>query len=223
MIQKELEFIGKYWQSYLAGTGMTLLFSILGVVFGTLLGFLISWLKLSNNKVLRSIGTTYVEVIRGTPLMVQLLIVFFGLKVYLQDTNAFFTNAIFLCTLAIVMNAGAYIAELIRGGILSVDKGQFEAGRCLGLTQRQTMRKIILPQAFKTILPALGNEFVALIKETAIVLMVGMPDIIYRANAIKASTYQPIRPMIYAAICYFIMTFTLSKAMNRIERRMAND
>lgn len=223
MIQTELAFIEKYWQSYVAGMGTTLLLSIIGVVAGTLLGLFISGLKLSKNKVLKWIGTAYVEIIRGTPLMVQLLIIYFGLKAYLQGSNDFLTNSIFLCSVAIVMNAGAYIAELIRGGILSVDKGQVEAGRCLGLSEKQTMRKIVLPQAFKTILPSLGNEFVALIKETAIVVMVGIPDIIYKANAIKASTYQPIRPMIYAALCYFIMTFALSKVMNKIERGMAND
>lgn len=223
MLQTELNFISKYWQSYVAGMGTTLLLSIIGIIAGTILGLFISGLKLSKNKVLKAIGTTYVEIIRGTPLMVQLLIVYFGLKAYFQDTNAFLTNAVFLCSVAIVMNEAAYNAELIRGGILSVPKGQVEAGRCLGLSSKQTMRKIILPQAFKTILPSLGNEFVALIKETAIVVMVGMPDIIYKANTIKSQTFQPIRPMIYAAICYFILTFTLSKLMSRVERRMAND
>lgn len=223
MLQTELAFIQKYWQSYLSGMGTTLLLSVIGVVGGTLLGLFISGLKLHKNKILSKIGSIYVEIIRGTPLMVQLLIVYFGLKAYLQDSDTFLKNSILLCSVAIIMNAGAYIAELIRGGILSVDKGQLEAGRCLGLTEKQTMRKIVLPQAIKTILPSLGNEFVALIKETAIVVMVGIPDLIYKANTIKAATFQPIRPMLYAAVCYFIMTFALSKFMNKIERGMAND
>ncbi|WBW50095.1 amino acid ABC transporter permease [Peptoniphilus equinus] len=223
MLQTELDFISKYYQSYLAGMGTTLLLSLIGIVGGTLLGLFITGLKLSKKKVFRTFGNVYVEIIRGTPLMVQLLLIYFGLKAYLQDTNAFLTNSIFLCSLAIIVNEAAYNAELIRGGILSVPRGQTEAARCLGLTQKQTMRYIVLPQAVKTILPSLGNEFVALIKETAIVVMVGIPDIIYKANAIKAATYQPIRPMIYAAVCYFVLTFTLSKVMKRVERSMAND
>lgn len=222
-MQREIEFIQRYWFSYIQGMGTTILLSLIGVVFGTILGLLICSLNMSKNKVLHKIGKIYIEIIRGTPLMAQLLIIFFGLKIVIPESNEFLRNSIFLCSIAICMNAAAYIAELIRGGIVAVDKGQVEAGRCLGLSEKQVMNKIVLPQAIKTILPSLGNEFIALIKETAIVTTVGVPDLIYKGTAIKAATYRPIAPIIYAAICYFIMTYSLSKLMNRLERRMAND
>ncbi|MDO5041426.1 MAG: amino acid ABC transporter permease [Peptoniphilus sp.] len=222
-IKEELEFIQTYYFAYLSGIGVTILLSILGVVFGTLLGLVLSVMRLSESKVMRLISKAYIEIVRGTPLMVQLLIVFFGLKLVIPENMNFLRNSIILCSVAIFLNAGAYIAEIIRGGINSVDKGQWEAARSLGLNKGQTLKKIILPQALKIILPSLGNEFIALIKETAIVIMVGVPDIIYKATAIKAKTFKAVKPMIYAAICYFILTFTLSKVMTAWERRLEND
>lgn len=222
-IQTEIEFIRKYYYAYLSGIGVTILLSMIGVVFGSLLGLLIATMRLSEKKVLRGIARAYIEAIRGTPLMVQLLIIFFGLKVVIPKDMEFLRNSILLCSVAIIINAGAYIAEIFRGGINSVDKGQVEAARSLGLDKSQTLKKIVLPQAIKIILPSLGNEFIALIKETAIVIMVGVPDIIYKATAVKAQTFMPIKPMVYAAICYLILTLSLSKLMGVWERSMAND
>ncbi len=222
-IQNELDFIKKYYYAYLSGVGITVLLSIIGVVFGSLLGLLVATMRLSDKKILRGISKAYIEAIRGTPLMVQLLIIFFGLKVVIPKDMEFLRNSILLCSVAIVINSGAYIAEIFRGGINSVDKGQTEAARSLGLTKSQTLKNIILPQAVKIILPSLGNEFIALIKETAIVIMVGVPDIIYKATAVKAQTFMPIKPMVYAAICYLILTLSLSKLMAVWERSLAND
>ncbi|WP_138159451.1 amino acid ABC transporter permease [Peptoniphilus catoniae] len=222
-ITQELEFIRKYYYAYLSGVGITVLLSIIGVVFGSVLGLLIAVMRLGDNKLLNKIAKIYIGVIRGTPLMVQLLIIFFGLKVVIPAEMVFLRNSILLCSIAIVVNSGAYIAEIFRGGINSVDKGQKEAARSLGLNKSQTMKEVILPQAIKIILPSLGNEFIALIKETAIVIMVGVPDIIYKATAIKAQTYKPIKPLVYAAICYLILTVGLSKLMGLWERSLEND
>lgn len=222
-IESNIKFISRFWVSYAQGVGVTLLLSILGVIFGSLLGIFVCKLRMSKNNILRNIGNVYVEIIRGTPLMVQLLIVYFGLKSIIPEGLTLLRGQIFLCSVAIVLNAGAYIAEIVRGGIESIDKGQHEAGRSLGLSEKQTMKQIILPQAIKNILPALGNEFVALIKETAIVTTVGVSDIIHQANIIRSGYFKPLMPYMYAALCYFILTFTLTRIMKVWERRLAND
>lgn len=222
-IESQITFITKYWQSYLSGAGVTILLSVIGVVLGSVLGIVVCLMRMSKSKLVRGISTAYVEIIRGTPMVVQLLIIYFGLKQIIPPNMELLRNSILLCSIAICINSSAYIAELIRGGIESVDKGQFEAGRCLGLSEKQTMRRIIFPQAFKNILPSLGNEFIALIKETAIVLTVGVTDLTYRANVIKGASFEVVRPLVYAAILYFIMTFTLSKVLGRVERSLAND
>lgn len=223
LIESNIKFISKFWIAYAEGVGVTLLLSLIGVAMGSMLGIFLCKLRMGNNKILRTIGSVYVEIIRGTPLMVQLLIVYFGLKMLIPDNLEILKGQIILCAIAISLNAGAYIAEIVRGGIESIDKGQHEAGRSLGLSEKQTMKQIILPQAIKNILPALGNEFVALIKETAIVTTVGVADIIHQANIIKAATYKPVLPLLYAALCYFILTFTLTRIMKVWERRLAND
>lgn len=222
-IERQLAFVTKYWHSYISGVGVTLLLSFIGVLIGSILGIFICLMRLNKNKAIRFVSTGYVEIIRGTPMVVQLLIIYMGLKQVIPPSMTMLRNSIFLCSIAICINTSAYISEIIRGGIISVDKGQAEAGRCLGLTEKQTMRKIIFPQAFKTILPSLGNEFITLIKETAIVMTVGVTDLTYRANVIKGATFEVVRPLVYAALLYFILTFTLSKVLGRVERRLAND
>ncbi|RVU54703.1 amino acid ABC transporter permease [Anaerosphaera multitolerans] len=222
-IESQIAFIKQYGIAYLLGVRTTLMLSLIGVVFGFLLGIIICLMRMSKNKVFSFFGSAYVEIIRGTPMMVQLLLIYFGLRSKIPPSLELLKNQILLCSVAICINAAAYIAELIRGGIESVDKGQFEAGRCLGLSEKQTMKAIIFPQALKNILPSLGNEFIALIKETAIVLNVGVADLTYMGNVIKGTTFEVFRPLMYAAILYFIMTFSLSKLMNKFERRLAND
>ncbi|WP_313757035.1 amino acid ABC transporter permease [Tissierella sp.] len=215
----DLEFLMEYYSYFLSGTATTLLISFFGVIFGTIIGIFLALMKLSSNKVLRGISSTYIEIVRGTPLILQIYLVYYGLpKVlpFLPDSR------LFLGTMAIFLNSAAYVAEIIRAGIQSIDKGQMEAGRSLGMPYGMTMRYIIIPQAFKNILPALGNEFIVLIKESAIISVIAVHDIMYNADTLRGITYRPFAPLIYAGIIYFVITFSLSKLVGILERRLGS-
>jgi polar amino acid transport system permease protein len=185
--------------------------SLISILIGLIIGIFLSLMKLSSKKVLKGIATAYIEFIRGTPLLVQLYMVYFGIK----DIPMFLAGII-----AISLNSSAYIAEIIRAGIESIDKGQMEAARSLGLDYNTSMKEIIIPQAFKNILPALGNEFIVLIKESAIASVIGVQDIMFKVDTIRGITYRPFSPLLVACLIYFTLTFTLSKLMGRLERRM---
>ncbi|MGL4973118.1 MAG: amino acid ABC transporter permease [Culicoidibacterales bacterium] len=221
------EFITEYWPLYLQGAGVTLLLAFFTVLLGFMIGILLAFAKISKKRWLSFLATTYIEIVRGTPLLVQMLIVFYMLPTFGVNIPNLFGIAKFgdytLVVLALVMNSAAYIAEIIRGGIQAVDKGQTEAGLALGMSQSLLMRKIILPQAIKNILPALGNEFIVIIKESAIVSVVGITDLMFAAQQVRSATYLPFEPLIMAAVVYFIMTFTLSKIMQQVEGRMKQD
>lgn len=204
-------FIEKYYKFFLNGTYTTLILSLLTVVFGVLGGLILSLMKTSGNKMLKGIATAYIEFIRGTPLLIQLYIVYYGVQ-----GIPMFTAGI----IAMSINSSAYIAEIIRAGIGAVDKGQMEAARSLGMPVGLTYKEIIIPQALKNILPALGNEFIVLIKESAIVSVIGIHDLMYNTDTIRGITYIAFEPLIVAAFIYFVLTFTLSKGMGSIERRM---
>lgn len=209
------QFLSKYYPFYIEGIGITLLLSFLTILFGTLLGLFISILKVSKYKILRTIASIYVEIIRSTPLLVQLIIIHYGFKINLTEITS--------ATLALSLNSAAYIAEIIRAGILSINKGQMEAARSLGMTHAQSMKLIIIPQAIKNILPALANEFVVLIKESAIVSYIGLADIMYKANQIRSLTYLTLEPLLVAAAIYFVITFTISKLVQYFERKLNKD
>lgn len=204
-------FLLDYYKFFINGTSHTIMLSFLTVIFGLLGGTLLSLMKTSSLKVLTMISKSYIAFIRGTPLLVQLYIVYYGLK----DVPMFLAGVI-----AMSINSSAYIAEIIRAGIMAVDKGQFEASKSLGLSNYQMYQQIILPQAFKNILPALGNEFVILIKESAIVSVIGLHDLMYSVDTIRGITYRPFEPLIAAAVIYFILTQTISKGVNKLERRL---
>lgn len=211
------EFLGTYHSYLLKGTAITLRISFFGVIFGSIVGVLLSLVRLSRNKFLRSIATAYIELVRGTPLLLQVYIVYYGLPTIIPLPS----SRIFLGTLAVILNSAAYVAEIIRAGIQSIDKGQMEAARSLGMGYGMSMRYVIIPQAFKNILPALGNEFIVLVKESAIISVIGIPDIMYNADTLRGITYKPFMPLIFAAIIYFIITFGLSKLLGMMERRLA--
>lgn len=203
------EFLPKYYKFFLSGTGYTLILSLLTVVFGLIGGLILSLMKTSNNKILRAISMSYIEFIRGTPLLIQLYIIYYGISII----------PMFLAgVLAMSINSSAYIAEIIRAGINAVDKGQMEAARSLGMPVSLSYREIIIPQAMKNILPALGNEFIVLIKESAIVSVIGIHDLMFNTDTVRGITYIAFEPLVVAAIIYFIMTFTLSKFIGKIER-----
>lgn len=222
-------FLSKYWQFYLVGAKNTILLAALAVVLGTAIGLLLALMKLSRKAPVRFVATAYIEFIRGTPLLVQLFIIYYGLQaVGIRFPNVPWIGAVLginfsdfmsgVITLGI--NSGAYVGEIFRAGIQAVDKGQTEAARSLGMPGGMAMRHIVIPQAVRNILPALGNEFVVVIKESSIVSIIGIADLMYKADTIRGNTFQPFEPLLVAAFVYFLMTFPLSKLLARIERRM---
>lgn len=212
-----------YSSYFITGLGVTLLLSIISVLIGTVLGILIYSMRSSRSKVPRAIAKTIVEVVRGTPLLVQLFIAFFGASILIDFRSSGIPTAIFAFMAGIVavsINSGAYVSEIIRSGIQSISKGQMEAGRSLGMSRKMTMREIIMPQAVKNILPALANEFITIIKETSIVSIIGVTDIMYNVNIVRGNSFKSMEPLIIAAIIYFIFTFTLSRLVGLFERRL---
>ena len=219
----DFSFVNEYYLSYLQGAGVTVLLSFLALIFGFIVGLVACVCKISKKPVLRWISSIYIEIIRDTPLVVQVMIIAFGLPMLLNVSypqmfgyDQTFTGVV----IGLILNSGAYIAEILISGISSVNKGQMEASRSLGLTYLQSMRYIIVPQAVKNILPALANEFISLVKESAIVSFVGVTDIMFIANSVKNSTYNGFGPYIFAALIYFIITFTLSKLVGLLEKKM---
>lgn len=219
----DFSFVNEYYLSYLQGAGVTVLLSLLALLFGFIVGLVACVCKISNNFILRWIANIYIEVIRDTPLLVQVTIMAYGFPMILgikYPTMFGYDDTFTAAVMAMILNSGAYIAEILRSGISSVDKGQMEASRSLGLTYLQSMRYIIVPQAVKNILPALANEFISLVKESAIVAFVGVTDIMFVANSVKNSTYNGFGPYLFAALIYFVITFTLSKLVGLLEKKM---
>ena len=195
----------------LDGIGVTIKVSLLAVILGIAIGLVIAFCNLSKNKLLNIIGKIYTDVIRGTPAVTQLMIIYF---VVFATVN---WEKWLIAAIAFGINSGAYVSEIIRAGILSIDKGQTEAGRSLGLSGLQTMVHIVIPQAVKNIFPALCNEFIVLIKETAIVGYVGLVDIQKAGDFIKSATFEAFMPLIATAIIYFVLIKILTLALNRVE------
>ena len=222
MLETMGKLITQYWFLFAKGTGMTLLLSAITVFFSSIIGSLFAVARMSNWKIgkvkpLSALVTAYVEVMRGTPMLVQLYFFYFFLpKMVPQlDLSAFTCIAI-----ACVVNSVAYVCEIIRAGIQAVDKGQMEAARCLGMSQKQAMIKIIIPQATKNVLPALCNEFVTVIKETSIASTFFVGELMTTYKTMTAALYLTIEPLIIVAAIYFFLNFTLSKAIAAFERRL---
>lgn len=215
----EAAFItGDRWKLYLEGLGVTLQIAFFAAILGTLFGTIVAMMKLSTRKngkrsILSYIAQAYIDVIRGTPAVLQLLIMWF---IVMANSK----NGVLVAVLSFGINSGAYVAEIVRAGIMAVDKGQMEAGRSLGLSKGQTMRYIILPQAIKNVLPPIGNEFVVLLKETAIVGYVSLTDLTRTANQIASRTYEPFMPLIGAAVIYFFTIKILTMLLELLERRL---
>lgn len=219
--QKILPYMSLFWQGMLC----TLSLSAFTVVFGFLLALLLSVMRMSRVKILKAIATAYVEVIRATPMMVQLFLVYYVLMAPVSLPTwklfGFIRFERFIPgVVALSLNSGAYLSEIIRSGIQSIDIGQTEAARSLGLTQGQNMRFIVLPQAIKNILPAIANEFVTIIKESSICWTVGVQEIMSAVNSVKAATYTIAEALIVASCIYFCLTFPTSKIIQYFERRM---
>uniref|UniRef100_UPI00406D4AB5 amino acid ABC transporter permease n=1 Tax=Paenibacillus sp. FSL R7-0345 TaxID=2954535 RepID=UPI00406D4AB5 len=208
----------EYRNFFFAGLKYTLLLAVLGVFFGFVLGIIVSLLRMSKWRILRFIATAWVEFLRGTPMLVQLFLIHYGLPEFGLEFTPIQSGAITL-----TINSSAYLAEIFRAGIQGVDRGQVEAARSLGMKQGMTMRYIVLPQALKNVLPAIGNEFITIIKESSIVSMIGVADLLFQARTITTITYEGLTPLVVIAIMYFVLTFTLSKLLGTLERRLNTD
>ncbi len=214
----------KYYSFFLEGVQNTLIIAVFTVLIGTVLGVLMATARLSNVPPLKWLATAYIEFFRGTPLMVQLMFIFYGLPMigvtfpdvpFIENFQRFAAGIV-----ALSLNSCAYVAEVIRSGIQAVDIGQMEAARSLGFKKSQSMRMVILPQAIRNILPALGNEFITVIKESSIVSVIGIADLMYRTNGVKAKNYKTLECLFIAAVIYFILTFVSSRLISLMERRM---
>ena len=202
------------WQWFVSGLGYTLLISLFSVLLGLVIGILMALMRLSKSKILRAVSGIYIDIIRGTPTMVQLLIIYFVIfaNVHIDKWVVGF--------IAFGINSGAYIAEIVRGGILAVNSGQTEAGRSLGRTHKQTMASIVMPQAMKNILPALGNEFVVLIKETAVIGMIANIDLVGAARKVQSLTYDYLIPLLSIAVIYYVVIKIISTLLSKVEKGM---
>ncbi len=209
----------------LKGAPMTLFVSLVAVVIGSALGLCFALMKQSENKLVSSIAKAYIEIVRGTPLVVQALILAYGVPVLLQENGINFRWPELLIPALIVcgLNSAAYMAEIIRGGIQAVDKGQIEAAQSLGMSKGQVNKLIVLPQAFRIVIPSFGNEFVSLIKETAVLSYVGVIEILRSAALYSAASYQLFAAYLGAAAVYLMFTYPLSKGVQALEKRLSEE
>ena len=210
----------KYWKLFLiTGLENTLILTIISVSLGTVLGTLVAMLKMSRLRVARFISSVSVEVIRGTPILLQLYVFYF----VLPNVFTFMKLSQFMwVSVALCINSSAYVSEVIRAGIQAVDKGQTEAARSLGLSEGQTMRKIILPQAVRNILPALGNEFIMMLKETSLASTFFLGDIMTSYLIVKGATFLTLEPLTIVAAIYLCVTYPLSKLVDKFGKKMSN-
>ena len=213
-MELKFDFLSTYWPFYVEGLKITIIFSIFAVIFGIILGIALALMKLSKLRVLRGVAVSYINFVRGTPILVQIYIVYFGLfsfGINLSDSTAGIA--------ALAINSGAYVAEIVRAGIESVDKGQIEAARSLGLSHAATTRLLVIPQAIKNILPALCNELIVT-KNTSMLSIIGIHDLMYNTDTIRGNTLLAFEPLIIAAIIYFTISYILTKLIGVLERRL---
>ncbi len=212
------------WMSYLDGVGTTLLVTALALTLGIVLGIIVAIIRTAHDQqragkknfllgIVNGICQVYVTIIRGTPMMVQLLIM--GMVIFSSSRNYTMVGA-----LTLGINSGAYVAEIIRGGLMALDPGQAEAGRSLGLNYIDTMRFIVIPQAFKAILPSLGNEFIILLKDTSLITVIGGKELVYAAQSIYGRTYEQMFPLIGIACVYLVLVIIFSYLVSLLERRL---
>lgn len=209
------------WKYIVNGLGVTLEVTLFAVLIGIALGFVVAIIRSTHDKTgkmkfLNWVCNVYLTVIRGTPVLVQLLIIYFVIFGSVR------VDKVLVAVIAFGINSGAYVAEIVRGGIMSIDAGQFEAGRSLGFNYTQTMIHIILPQALKNVLPALGNEFIVLLKETSVAGYIALEDLTKGADIIRSLTFSPLMPLLAVAIIYLAIVMILSKLIQILERRLRN-
>lgn len=221
-----IDIVKEYWPMYLRGTGLTLLISIIGTIIGALIGLLIGTIrtipvpekgiKKYVIKIINVILTIYVEFFRGTPMIVQAVVIYYGsLMAFNIDMNRTFA-ALFIVSI----NTGAYTAEIVRGGIISIDKGQFEAAHAIGMNHLKTMRYVVLPQVMRNILPAIGNEFVINIKDTSVLNVISVSELFFQTKSVAGATFSYFESFFVACFIYLVMTLTVTRILRLIERKM---
>lgn len=219
MLDLRFSIIEEYAPYFLSGTKYTIEISAAAIFFGTLLGLLLALARLSKKSLLSAPSAALVEIIRGTPLLLQLFIIYFGIiPLIIQKPDG-----LIAASAALSINAGAYISETFRAGIQSVPKEQTEAARSLGLSWKQTMRYVILPQALRNVLPPLGNSFVSLIKDSSLASVIAAPELMYWANAANAQYYRVWETFLTTGCIYFLLTFLTNRALSFIEKQLSWD
>lgn len=222
MGQLRWELMSESFAPLLRGTVITLELTAGAVGMGIVIGLFMALMRLSDNRLFRGFAIAYIDFFRGTPLLVQILMVYFAVPQLLGFQTP--ENYQFIAGIAAMgLNSGAYIAEIFRSGIQSIDRGQTEAARSLGMTQAQAMRYIILPQAIKRVIPPLGNEFIALLKDSSLVAIIALEDLMYTGKIIVGRTYQPFVIYFEVALFYLVMTLILSRFVNYTERRLGKN
>lgn len=220
------DFLGHYYPMFIDGTVLTIIISIIGVLIGIALGLLIVLMRLSKVKVFQWLAKIYVAIVRGTPSMIQVMLTYYVLSTALPIPQVEFLGSgldrIIPGSIALGINSGAYVSEIFRSGIISIHRGQTEAGMSLGMNSNQTMFSIVLPQAIRNILPALGNEFITLIKESSVLFYIGVQEVTAQALGVGGSLYDFVPPLLVAAVIYFILTGMMSIAMTYLEKHMGN-
>jgi polar amino acid transport system permease protein len=208
-------FLTEYWPIFLRGALVTLELSFFGVALGTVLGVLFALMRISRWWPVKFLASTYIEIIRGTPMLVQIFIIHYGLTGFGINLPPFISGVV-----ALTINSSAYMAEVFRAGIEAIDKGQTEAARSLGLSRGMALRYIVLPQAFRNMLPAIGNEFIIIIKDSSLISVIGIAELMFNARTVQSVTFSPMEPLLIACALYFMMTFTLSRLLAVLERKL---
>ncbi|HIX36219.1 MAG TPA: amino acid ABC transporter permease [Candidatus Limosilactobacillus merdigallinarum] len=221
----DFSFLGKYWPLFMQGASLTLVISVIGVIMGFLIGLLLVIMRMSNVKVIQWIARIYVSIVRGTPSMIQVLLIYYILSKTLPIPQTQLLGSgldrIIPGALALGLNSGAYTSEIFRSGVISIPEGQTEAGLSLGLSRHDTLFEIVLPQALRNTLPAMGNEFITLIKESSVLFYIGVQEVTSEALGVGGTLYNFIPPLIVAAIIYFMITQLLALLLNALENRMS--
>ncbi len=220
-----LQIFQVYWYMLLQSLGYTLILTLLALVFAMIIGLIFALCNVSHNKGLNAVGTIYVDAIRGVPLIVLAYFIYFGVPqaFRLMGVNNFRLPALQAGTIALAMNCGAYMAEIFRAGIQSIDKGQMEASRSLGLSYGLSMRKVILPQAFRVMIPSIINQFIITLKDTSILSVIGYPELTNMGKTISGNTFKSLQTWAIVGIMYMIVIVTLSKIAKKLERKIKID
>ncbi len=211
------DIVASYGPMFLKGAVVTIQLTMIGIICGLILGLIISFMRMSKVPFIYWPAVWYINIFRGTPLFIQILIIHFAVvpAIFGPSQGPFFSGA-----LALALNSTAYVAEIFRAGIQSIDRGQMEAARSLGMTHWMAMREVILPQAFKRMIPPFGNEFIVLLKDSSLVAIIAAPDLTQAGRMAMAATYRPLEAYLPVAVIYLILTLTLSRFVNYLERKL---